>query len=145
MSLEKWNFELCIMRMCAVQFCWRLHAIKTPWPWSFKWLKKADTIGKVNHLAKSEAPTEYRSVLFPDTTVNWAARLYCHWPLPKTPSLTLLSDMCWPVDTIVVTEDRHQVMTTTVIFTRYPTYISKSVQWFPGIYHKPSISEVRAV
>ena len=24
------------MRICSIQFCWRLHAIRTPWPWAFK-------------------------------------------------------------------------------------------------------------
>ena len=38
MSLQKWKFVHCdcIMRICSVQFCWRLHAIRTPWPWAFK-------------------------------------------------------------------------------------------------------------
>ena len=35
-SLQKWKFVHCVMRICSVQFCWRLHAIRTPWPWAFK-------------------------------------------------------------------------------------------------------------
>ena len=35
-SLQKWKFVHCIMRICSVQFCWRLHAIMKPCSsWTF--------------------------------------------------------------------------------------------------------------
>ena len=35
MSLQKWKFVHCNMRICSVQFCWRLHALRPSWPWTY--------------------------------------------------------------------------------------------------------------
>ena len=35
MSYQKWKFVHCITRISSAQFCWRLHAIRTPWLWAF--------------------------------------------------------------------------------------------------------------